>query len=76
MLPKRATANARSLTLKVRGDRIILITRGKHKSYKQQLKYVLLNVVQMVDSLIIIGSLGFLNSELRIPILFSEWMES
>jgi hypothetical protein len=51
------------------------IVRSNHRSNKAQVKLVLMTLVNLVDCLIVIVSLGFLFSDMHVPILFSEWME-
>jgi hypothetical protein len=52
------------------------IKRAKHYHWRGHFKFFVLGLATVYEGLVIVLSLGFLSTELRATLLFSDWMDT
>ncbi len=52
-----------------------LIGKGRFKSRRERFKYLIVELLSILDALIALLTLGYLTSRIMAEVLFSDWME-
>lgn len=52
-----------------------MINVARHRTWKEQFKFFVVGLATVYEGLVIVVSLGFLNTEARSNLLFSDWID-